>query len=119
MIIDENILNYDYINDIDSLPDFNDKKWERSHVLAIKTLVEHAGFNNAKEAEDAERWVTVQEIQQIIGYDYGTTSSNLRDLRKPPSGAFSILRRKRKKESKTSDSNEYAIVVDILGRGKS
>ena len=118
LIINEDILNYDFINDIDPLPDFDNKKWKRSHVLAIKTLVEHAGFNSIKEAEDASNWVTVQEIQRIIGYDYGTTSSNIRDFRKPPAGAFSILRRKREKQSKTSDSNEYCIVVDTLGRGK-
>ena len=85
-------------------------------MLAFKTLVEHAGFNTTRDADNAKSWVTVQEIQEIIGYDYGTTSSNLRDFRKHPSGRFSILRRKREKVSKTSDSNEYAVVVDTLGR---
>ena len=116
LIINEDILNYDFINDINPLPDVKDKKWGRSHVLALKALVKHAGFNNTKEAEDADSWITVEEIQQIIGYDYGTTSSNIRDFRKPPAGRFTILRRKRKKESNTSDSNEYCIVVDTLGR---
>ena len=62
------------------------------HAKALKALVKHAGFNNTKEAEDADSWITVEEIQQIIGYDYGTTSSNIRDFRKPPAGRFTILR---------------------------
>ena len=45
-IINEDILNYDFINDINPLPDVKDKKWGRSHVLALKALVKHAGFNN-------------------------------------------------------------------------
>ena len=118
LLINEDILNYDFINDIDPLPGLKDKKWRRSHVLALKELVKHAGFNSTKEAEDAKHWIAVDEIQKNIGYDYGTTSSNIRDFRKPPAGAFTILRRKRKKGSNTSDSNEYCIVVDTLGRGK-
>lgn len=114
--VNDDLLNFDYINDVDPLPGFDDKLWERSHVLAFKTLVEHAGFDNTREADNALQWITVHEIREIIGYDYGTTSSNIRDFRKQPSGRFSILRRKRQKELKTSDSNEYAIVVDTLGR---
>jgi len=83
-------------------------------VKSIEQLMSNVGASQIKFTDDELK--RVEEIQQIIGYDYGTTSSNIRDFRKPPAGRFTILRRKRKKESNTSDSNEYCIVVDTLGR---